>query len=440
MSELTINKHFTNIPDEFPTSGQDWANHIAGFYNSDTLIKVVLELESHLDLYLMKKAIRISIDAVPVLGCSFEERDSEPVWKRFINIDAMEWCLFEESQNQQASLKNFLISSFLPNNRQFQTKLIRTDSNDILCLVFNHACTDAAGIKDYLNILSEIYNNLIENKDYYPVSNAFENMDTQKIFKNLGISNLSQDWNPKQEASAPTWAFPYNKVKKQSLKVAVHKLNQKEFKSLYLYAKERDATINDLIMTAFYRALFVLIKTNDLEPMEITTTADLRRYLPTKKAQSICNLSGKINMKLMKINNETFDGTLNRISLMMKNLKKNNPGINNAIAMELLRGMGYKNVSLFLENSSKKAIANEKSSPLFSNMGIIAKYPLKMGNSLVKDAYIVSPAGYPPNFIFAFGSYNDILTMTVSYYEPTTSTEDITHFFNLLTNELSLQL
>lgn len=437
MSKITINGNLLNIPDELPTSGQDWANHIAGFYNSDTLIKVVLEFENYLDIHIMKKAIRLSIDAVPVLGCSFEERDSKPVWKRLVNIDTMEWCLFEESKNQQAALENFFISSFSSSNRQFQAKLIRTDSNDTLCLIFNHACSDAAGIKDYLYILSEIYGNLIKNENYYPIPNDFQNEDTQEIFKNLGISDLRNAWNPKQEASTPTWAFPYNKEKKQSLKVSIHKLHQKEFKTLYLYAKERDATINDLIMTAFYRSLFTLIKTNELEPMEITTTVDLRRYLPTKKAQSICNLSGKINIKLTKINNEAFDATLNRISLMMKDLKKNNPGINNAIAMELLREMGYKNVSLFLGNSSKKAIVNGKASPLFSNMGIIAKYPLKMGNTLVKDAYIVSPAGYPPNFIFAFGSYNDILTMTVSYYEPTTSTEDVTHFFNLLTNELS---
>ncbi|MGG0537712.1 hypothetical protein [Priestia aryabhattai] len=434
------NINLINIPDAIPTSGQDWANHISRFYSSDTQLKVVLELEGKIDKDIMARAVRLSIDAEPVLGCEFVETEQDPFWKRFKNIDEMNWCLFEECKDKELALDRFFASTLFPHTRQLQTKIIRTEENDILCLTINHSCSDVAGVKEYLHILSNIYREICRNDEYLPIANKYTDRGMDRVFQSLGISDLRKAWSSKQEASKPTWVFPYCKANKETLKVALCKVSKDQFEKIILYCRKREVTINDFMMTVFYRTLFNFLKPETTEPLEVTITADLRRYLPDNSARTICNMSGKVNTKLSKVEEEAFSSTLKRISQIMKEIKNNNPGINSAIAMELLRNMGYKNVLSFFENTSKLLSKTGKSSPLFTNMGVVSKYPFKFGDTMVKNAYIVSPAGYPPNFTFGFSSYNNTLTMTVNYFEPTTCSKDVQNFFDLMTVELNSYL
>lgn len=416
------------IPTEIATTGLDWVNHIAGFYNTDTQLKTIIQFEGHIDLELMLKSIRLTIDCEPILGCKFIEHEKTPTWGKIKNIDCINWCIVKETNNRQDAIEEFLTSRVAPIEIQFAAKIIRTTESDTLCIMLNHSSSDAAGIKYYLTLLSEIYNKLYNNNSF--LSDPSTIRGTEEIFKNLGITDLGKAWNPNLGSSKPTWAFPYSHKKEEASKVSIHKIEQEDFFNIYAYGKSRNVTFNDMMLTAFYRSLFQLINPTEKNAMEVTTTVDLRRYLSKKnKAQSICNLSAQVPIQLPMFQGESFESTLKRVSAITENLKNNNPGINNAITSEMLRGMGYKNVVAFFKNSRNQAVMNRKASPLFSNMGIISKNPLTFGNTEVKESYIVSPLGYAPNFAFAFNTYNNIVTMTVNYQIPTTSVEDVETFF-----------
>lgn len=437
-----MEKEFSNVDSsailgEFPTCGQDWANHIAGFYTADTQLKVVLEMDGRIQADKMIKAVRQSIDVESILRCYLQETDRDPIWKRFEHIDDMKWCLVEECKDKDLALKKFFSSLLSPSSRQLQAYIFQTNINDILCLTFNHSCTDVSGIKGYLHILSNIYRQLCSNIDYYPELKNNTNRSIDQIFQNLGITDLKKAWNSKQDNSKANWAFPFTNEGRHKQLVSIRKILKDEFEEILSYIKSNNATVNDFMMTAYYRTLYSLIKPKTLEPKEITTTVDLRRYLHSHNTAAICsNMSVKINSVLDWIEGESFTTTLKRVSTMMKKLKQDNPGINSAIAMELIRDMGYKNVKSFFGNTSKLAVKSRKSSPLLTNMGVIADYPFCIGETAVKDAYIVSPAGYAPNFILGFSSYNNNLTMTVHYFEPETSSKDVDSFFDLLINEI----
>lgn len=434
--DIKTQAELNGIPSEIPTSGQDWANHIAGYNTSDTQIKMVLEFENRLDIDCIIRAVRLSIDAEPVLGCSFEEHSQNPSWKRLVNIDEVNWCVLQHAESKEKSINDFLKENSKLENRQVQVKVLRCSESDVLCVTLNHSCSDAGGAKDYLYLLSDIYSSLCHNKDYRPKPNIKAKRDAGYVFKELGITDLRKVWNPQLGTSRPTWAFPYHKGSPQELNFAIRRFDAKRFKELVSFAREKSATINDLLLTAFYRALFDMILPNPLEPMEVTVTVDLRRYLPSKKAETICNLSGAINTRVSRVEGETFLSTLDRVSEIMKSFKSNTPGIHNAAAMELMRGMNYSDVAMFMKNAAKAAADSGKNSPLFSNLGVMAEYPFKFGDNHVKDLYLVSPAAYSPGFIFSFSTYNNVITLSVSYYEPTTRKENVEKFLDIIQNEL----
>lgn len=120
-------EYMLKIPKIFLANGQDWANYIGHFWNVNMQIQIILEFEDMLDINCMKQAVRLSVDAEPILGCKFVEKEHLPFWERFENIDAINWFILEESHDKDQALKNTLAQPFDSEEQQLQVKIIRSD-------------------------------------------------------------------------------------------------------------------------------------------------------------------------------------------------------------------------------------------------------------------------------------------------------------------------
>ncbi|EFM12563.1 conserved hypothetical protein [Paenibacillus curdlanolyticus YK9] len=426
------------IPDQFPTAGQDWANYVAGYDTIDTPLKAVLTFDGHLDAELISRAVRLSIDAEPVLGCRFVEHPKQPSWERFESIDDRTWCRIEVTDDHQAALQQFMQGNPEPKEQLVHVLVIRTEQHDTLCVVLDHAYCDASGVKEYLQLVSRIYGELCKDSGYVPEVNASGTRDASDVFRALGYPNAASAVRGQAPASKPTWAFPYvRESANEQLRVGMRRLSQAEFKQLRSYGKEHRATVNDLLLAVFYRAMFAFVAPKAYEPMEVTTAVNLRRYLPNEQAASICNLSGIETVKLARMAGEPFVATLRRAVQGMNQIKQGTPGIQNAAAMEMLRNMDYKDVNMFLRGARQRLVAGGMATPLFSNFGLVADHPFTFGDRAVADAYFISSAAYPPGLIFGFSSYNQVLTLTISFYEPAIRKEDVEAFLDLCMQELA---
>ncbi|KNY28868.1 condensation domain protein [Pseudobacteroides cellulosolvens ATCC 35603 = DSM 2933] len=430
-------EEFKGIRNKMKADGQDWANHIARYCSCNAQIQAVLEFEERLDIEKMKKAVRLSVDAEPVLGCSFVEDPEEAYWERLKDIDSVEWCMLEETEDSADAVHKFITSTLEPELYQLQVRIIRSHEKDTLCVKINHACCDGGGIKEYLQVLADIYNHLCTDESYMPEVNNNCRGDTAKVYRKLGIADPRMAYNPQLAALKPNWVFPYNEGKPDKLKTAVRKIEKDQFNTISAYARENGATINDMILTAFYRTMFDMLLPEALQPMEIYVSVDLRRYLPQRKAAGICNLSGVVNARVERKEGETFSATLRRVSTVMNNLKRSNPGVHSAASMDLLRTMKYKDAAEALMKIRKRIEDSGKSSPILSNIGGIAQYPFRFGGSTVTDAYIITPAMYSPSFMLGASTYHNNLTLCVSYYEPSIHMGDIEKFMDILQNQLS---
>jgi len=443
--KLIMKKQNNKGPDNLLADGHDICNYIARYGITNFQIQTIMKLDGRLDFDKLSRAVRLSVDAEPVLGCRFVE-SNPPYWKRLDNIDNVKFCSFEETDNVDEAIQQFLESPLdMDNDPMVKVGLIRSDAHDTLCVKLNHTCSDGAGAKEYLQLLSEIYSCIYnKNDNFIPKPSIRNSKDHEKLFCELGIKNPSSPWHSSPEGSIPLWIFPWKNKQKDNISIAVCRLTSDEFDEISRYAKSKGATINDLVLTAFYRSMFKKSNSPYGVPMHIALTVDLRRFLPDKKADAIRNFSGGIDTKLSRKVHETFEGTLYRVIHRMNKAKKGRPGLENALAAERIEKLNFRQFRTYFKAASKiSKIASllpynfvTVCAPGLSNLGIISKKLLKFGDKTVIDAYVVAPAIHAPGFLLVVSTYNKILTLTVCYYKTTISRNYVESLLNRIKDEL----
>ncbi|MCX7708782.1 MAG: condensation domain-containing protein [Clostridia bacterium] len=404
------------IPKEMPANGHDIYNYVARFGSANFQIQAVMELDGRLDPGKLKKAVRLSMDAEPVFGCRFVE-GQPPYWKRRENLGSIKFCTVVKSKNPDKSIQDFLESPLdMDYDPMVKLKLIQSDAGDILCLKVNHACCDGTGTKEYLQLLSDIYNCLDQGDTYVPIPRKRTRKDQDRLFYELGIKDPESAWDPKLEKPKMTWQFPWRQGPQGRNRSVVCQLPKGEIIRIGQYGKYRGATINDLIVTAFYRVMFEMSKPQPEVPMNISMTVDLRRYLPDKKTEAIRCFSGAEDIWLERIANESFEGTLSRVIPGMNKIKRSQPGLQSAVGLERVEKADFSGTLSYYQDPRKK-VYTDQSEPVLSNLGFLNKSCFRFGKILVTDAYIVPPVVSAPGLLLCAGTYNDILTMSISYYD-----------------------
>lgn len=211
---MDMNKHNVgktpDIPDVLPANGHDIYNYVARYGIGNYQIQAIMKLDSILDFNKLSKAVRLSVDEELVFGCRFVE-GNPPYWKRMENIDEVVFCTFEEVVDVNEAVQSFLDSPLcMDTDPMVKVKLIRSGQYDTLCIKLNHACCDATGTKEYIQLLSEIYSRLdFEDGVFIPTPKVRSRKDQDRLLKELGIENPDSVWIPGSDMSIPTWAFPW---------------------------------------------------------------------------------------------------------------------------------------------------------------------------------------------------------------------------------------
>lgn len=427
--------------DIMPAYAHDFGNYVARYGMGNFQIQVVMKLDGKLDFDKLSRAVRLSVDAEPVLGCRFVEHNP-PYFKRLKDIDKTVFCSMEETDNLEEAVHRFLESPLdMDHDPMVKVKLIRSGEYDTLGIKLNHCCSDGSGTKDYIHLLSHIYSCIdIENCVYQPKPSVRSRKDHEKIFGALGIKHPELD-NSKAEFPKTVWPFPWKPGgRKDITSFVICKLPNGQLDVLSKYAKQRGASINDLILTAFYRAMFELSQPPYGVPMDIGLTVDLRRFLPDNKAEAIRNLSGGIVLRVARLPGEPFEGTLSRVVSVMNRKKDHNPGYQCATGAERAEKLNFHYFlafSKFLSQVSKIMSQNcFFCSPGLSNVGIISKSLIRFGENVVTEAYFIPPVVLVPGLLLVASSYNGIMTLATGYYKGSICRKYLEKLLNKIKDEL----
>jgi NRPS condensation-like uncharacterized protein len=404
-----------------------------------------MKLDGRLAFDKLVRAVRLSVDAEPVLGCRFIKSDP-PYWQRYDDLDNIKFCSIEETDNSDEAVQRFLESPMdMDNDPMIMLRLIRSETYDTLGFKINHLCSDGAGAKQYIQLLSDIYSRIDgEDNVFVPNPSKRSRDDHDRLVCALSKYTLKTSFTPLQQLPLTTWKFPWKSMRTGSTGFAVSRLPFGYLDILNNYAKTRGATINDLIQTAIFRAMFEIAKPPYGIPMDIPITIDLRKYLPEHKAEAIRNLSGGVTLRICRKANELFEGTLARVMAETKEMRNRHPGLENAIKVECIENMNFNKVCTFFKALSQVVevasrnplIVLNRCSPSFSNIGFISKSPIKFGENTVTDAYAIPPAIRTPGMLLVAGTYNGIITLSVGYYKPSVQKSDMEGLLNKIRDEL----
>lgn len=429
----------------FPANGHEIYNYVARFGVSNLQIQAVMRLDGKLDFDRLKRAVRLSLDAEPILKCRFIEADP-PYWETLENIDVLNFCSLQEAEDTDTAVRDFSESTVnMDQEPMINVRLIRSGECDVLAFKINHACSDGAGAKEYMQLLAEIYNSIGgQDSMYIPAPRIGGRRDQDRLFEELGITNIDSLFIPGADLFLPSWPFPWEPCGSNTACIPVSKYPSGFLEELKKCAKANGATVNDVVLTACYRAMLEVKQPVYGMPMEIPLTVDLRRYLPDNKTQAIRNFSGSVNTWLEMVPAESFNETLQRVVAMMKEIKKNYPGLQSAIGLERIEKISFNEILSYYQAvmETKKTqlfcplYCGDKCVPTLSNLGYMSIAPIRFGDITVIDTYMLPPVVRAPGLLLMASSYGSDFTLATGFFKCTVDGESVEKLLDKIKQEL----
>jgi NRPS condensation-like uncharacterized protein len=422
-------------------------------YN-DHQLRGAIFFQGCLDRAALKKAIFLSMAIVPLLGSRFVSRRFRPYWEKAGPFRAAEIITFVETTNLETAMGSFLTGKTEElTGPQIKARLIRCSGRDTLCIVMNHMVGDGAGFKEYLYLLAELYtrqaagNKSTGNKtpangtlgkatpgnlDHLAYPNG--SRDSAQIYRQLDFcSRLRLFFLPNEPLHNDNDIyFPLSQETGRPLPYLLrHPLPAGWLPGLMAYGREQGVTVNDIVLAAFYRALYQVVRVPAGDSLTIPVMVDLRRYLPGKKAGGLCNLSSMLMCNIGEEIGATLAETIRKVNRAMQAKKNGFPGLHGLATLNLL-------FTLFPFPVVRRIIKRGYKNPLIgiTNIGVIDSGRLRFGDIPVADAFVTGSLKYSPYFQLALSSFGRTLTFCIGQYGFPGDIAVMEKFFGLLEAEL----
>ncbi|MGA1874858.1 MAG: hypothetical protein ACMUIA_04555 [bacterium] len=385
-------------------------------------IQMIIEFAGRLDTERLARAIRLSLEAEPILGCRFIRDRWRPQWLRIGNLDSLPLLELEEKKDSPCPTSTFLEQDLDPvQSPQLKGRIFRGD-RDTLCLKISHLAADAGAMKEVTYQIAETYRLLDRNAAYRPRVNVGGSRSLEQIHRRFSRSQrlrmltcgLADDY---RKVFPPAfWSLPYESLDHRNPVFLFRHFGKEHFVGWRAYAHAHGATLHDMFLAACFRALEKTLRPRPGTPLRLMTTVDLRRYLPEKRGEAICNLLSLLQVNLGPRLGKSFEETLSSVHIFMEKRKKARLGLDHDFFGHIMpRLLPFRLMALLLERSAGKTGLKGPLGLTVTNMGPMDHRLLNFGHTPVTAAYLVTPLSYAPFFTIGWSGYAETLTMSTGY-------------------------
>ncbi len=426
------------IPERFPTRTADRA--LAGMLGPVTgVIQLEMCFNHALDEKRLERAVYLITEKIPLLGCRFVPKKFRPYFER---LEIKGFKLFKLTLDQDGFevFKNERMDFF--NGPQIETCLYQSSFEDRFLIKVSHLICDAAGVKDIVGELSNIYNRLKDEPDFKPEPILEDYRGFWQIFRQIpwyAIPGIIYNYASEIYGSkipSQSHVVPMQKGSDNKIQFVTKHIDEVQFACINAYVKQRHATINDILTTAIIRALSKTGNLTSDKALRLGMAVDMRRYLPGKEARSIANFS---SLELFNYGygvEKDFESTLIRVAAKTNQRKSSWLGLSCFVSTyPMLWSLPFS----ILEVAGGKGWEIKAGSPnsfdWLTNMGVIQKEKVNFGGEPL-SAWLLVPGCVLPMLFFGCSSYNGTLTFSWSIGLDERN-KDVTHaFFDLVVSEL----
>ena len=284
---------------------------------------IAVDFTSRVDETLLAKALRLLVDIEPPLGYRFAPESPGLVWER-VGIPSEDAILpVQTTTDAETDLHTFLASTFDEcAGPQVRGLLLRAPDHDTLALQVSHVAVDGRGAVETLYRLCELHRTLAEDPEWDPPFNSASIRDfvaagVQGSFRDkiasistLATSLATGDWGAAPDSGVRgTDAYALAFIEPELLDVVRHA------------GRVGGATVNDLLLTAFYLSLRETLDPAVGAKTSISVGADLRRLLSIDRGWGLSNFAAFVGLRLVASERESFDATLVQVRDTMQPLK-----------------------------------------------------------------------------------------------------------------------
>lgn len=436
--------------DRIPAPPMDQFNYALRELGESTM-HLVIVFDGHLDEERLEQACAAIRAMVPVLGSRFVEAPA-PYWEWIPGGNAHDRVLVHPSLHRDRDLQNVLTLPLDPaTGPPVRLDILRSGTGDTLCITVHHAAMDAYGLIVYSQLLAGCYRHPDTGQGRFPfpcpdrsLTGVLSQFTGEKPVPVL-ISHGSLH---------PGWTFPARPGDCKKRAFAIRTLPAERIYAIKSAARVRGATVNDLLLAAFFSALCDYSHPEPVTEVPISVSIDLRRYLGGKKSapvemdpdtndamaslplDAIANLSVAFNV-LLCTGSRTFDEQIVQATAAMQVHKAHNPGIDAAVDIE---SFGYANFAGICERvrmMRDRAAETGAATPLLGNIGILPEASTAFSPALpVTNAFIAGIIINPPGIALGVTTFRNCMTLSIGYGSATILHDIMERFMDTLTGYL----
>lgn len=405
----------------------------------DMMIQLELEFPQRLEVDRLSRAVDLVLDAEPVLGCRWVPHWRRPRWER---LDDSERQSLLAVNSQEAYERFKSESSNLTGGPQIKACLYQSPHGDRLLLKVSHIAADAAAVKDIVGSLSSIYARLAREPDYRPEPNIRGSRDIWQILRHIPWHaylkihlNFLRETLIINNTKHGTYMLPFEDNARENLGFVYRFIPADRVSYQLDYGRSHSATLNDVMLTAYIRALGLRGDWDRTSRLMVLISVDLRQwYLPIKKADGICNLSAGEYINLGTDIGHDFAATLQRVCTITMGRKANWIGVNQVIgAFPILLSLPQSLIEGNFHKAGQRLIDKHNLSPAFTNMGEIDRDRVTF-DLAPSSAILLTPPTYPPHFAAGISGYAGSLTITAGAYNSQRNVVD--QFLDVIISQL----
>lgn len=398
-------------------------------YN-DHQLHCVLQFKGKVEKRILARAIKLSFKAIPILESKYVEDMNKPYW---------ESCEFEKvndylvTTNDKKIFDDFIVTCTDEFNGPQVKFCLYSDDNHMLAVIMNHMICDAAGFKQYIYLLSNLYSKLAKDIDYVLDKKLDGTRSINMITNNISTFTKMKILTSRKIVSNKTGHLKFLLSSNTDKKPFIGKyiISKDRFIKIKEFCNKNNFTINDVFLAAYYRVMFNRLKLKPKDNLNIAIMIDMRRHLKSIDIDSLCNLASSVVTGIEYCEKDDFFQTASKVKNDV-DLKKNSYfGIKGFLEIDLaFKLLSYKTIKKLLKKHFNNPVLG------MTNIGVIDKNKLKFGNIELEQAFMCGSIKYAPYFQLALSSFDDTITLTVNLFGDRNDQEAVNDFLLQIVDEL----
>lgn len=404
-------------PSRIPATANDAATHVARLFGQHMELGCRLTFDGRLDPRILSRAVRLSLDAEPVLSCALRTGVFRVWWERLEDLDGvLPFSVATTTDPERDAVAHMTAAIDSTVGPQAAVHLLQTESGDEVVVSMSHDATDGQGVKQYAYLLADLYTRLSNDPAYAPSPPAAPRPSAADVWDALTPAQR-RDASKTPPMTMPNWIVPAKAISGRGRTLRELRLPSERFRAIKAYGDARGASINALTLTAFFRALVRSFSPPAGQPMSLPFTAEHRRYLREQGDVPMTNLAISLWLGVPHIEDEPFDGTLARVAEQLDAWRDALWGVKSLAQAAGVARMGYTPMRLMMGAVSAMSAKSGKTSPVFTNIGVLDEDRLDFGGLIPVSARLSGPAAFGASLVPTISTYLDTLTVSMGFCE-----------------------